>query len=340
MVDAAGIRKAAPVELRELIVAKRFFWLDIFDGNQAAPTDLLNQLGLEADDISWAQRFGQTGRLLVGRQKLRAVTWAFGSTKDVLEVHLLSYQQFIVTLRDGDSGALDEVRERFSARIGYIEQSHYQAAGILLQLLLSTLDLAIADLDSELVDIQNRLSRGAPFLDDSTLVAWHDKWQSRWTRFERYSSVVRSAVVGIEVVPGIDVRGAAELNDYADQVDDFEHRLHERSLLLAHVMRDYTAGMAQHQSKQISRLTVVSMIFLPLTFLTGVFGMNFDWMINHISSESAFVMLGLMLPALCAIITLALFVRRGLLYHKARAAGPFGKRSRFLTGSFSRRKMI
>ena len=314
VVDAAGIRAAIPIELQELVVARRFFWLDLFDGGEAARTDFLNHLGLEADDIIWAQRFGQTGRMLVGRQKLRAVTWAVGQTLDILEVHLVSYQHFIVTLRNGDSGALEDVRERFSARICYLDQSPYQAAGILLQLLLGTLDLAIDGLDSELVNIQNHLSRGAPFLDDSALVTWHDNWQSRWRRFERYSSVVRSAVVGIEVVQGMDERGAAELNDYADQVDDVEHRLHERSLLLANVMRDYTASIAQHQSKQISRLTVVSMIFLPLTFLTGLFGMNFDWMIKNISSESAFIMLGLILPTLSALVSLALFVRRGLLF--------------------------
>jgi len=99
-------------------------------------------------------------------------------------------------------------------------------------------------------------------------------------------------------------------------VDDFEHRLDRRSLLLSNVMRDYTASIAQHQSDQISRLTVVSTIFLPLTFLTGLFGMNFDWMIRNISSESAFVVLGLILPALSAFISIALFTSRGLLFKK------------------------
>jgi Mg2+ and Co2+ transporter CorA len=332
VVDAAGIRAAVPVELRELVVARSFFWVDIFDGAEAPRTDFLNHLGLETDDITWAQRFGQTGRMLVGRQKLRAVTWAVSETLDILEVHLVSYKHFIVTLRNGDSGAIDDVRERFSTRIGYLDQSHYQAAGILLQLLLSTVDLAIDGLDSELVNIQNHLSRGASFLDDSALVTWRDKWQSRWTRFERYSSVVRSAVVGIEVVQGMDERGAAELNDYADQVDDVEHRLYERSLLLENVMRDYNASIAEHQTKQISRLTVVSMIFLPLTFLTGVFGMNFNWMIKNISSESAFVVLGLILPALSAFISLALFMRRGLLFVKRPRQVPLQPRRDLLPG--------
>ncbi len=38
-------------------------------------------------------------------------------------------------------------------------------------------------------------------------------------------------------------------------------------------------GIASHRTnKMVSRLTVLSMIFLPLTFLCGVYGMNFDSM--------------------------------------------------------------
>ena len=39
-------------------------------------------------------------------------------------------------------------------------------------------------------------------------------------------------------------------------------------------------------------LTVVATIFLPLTFITGFFGMNFDWMIGQIDTQLAFWLLG------------------------------------------------
>jgi magnesium transporter len=39
-------------------------------------------------------------------------------------------------------------------------------------------------------------------------------------------------------------------------------------------------------------LTVVATIFLPLTFLTGFFGMNFEWMVGRIDTEAAFLALG------------------------------------------------
>ena len=40
-------------------------------------------------------------------------------------------------------------------------------------------------------------------------------------------------------------------------------------------------------------LTVVATIFLPLTFLTGFFGMNFGWMVGEIDTEVAFLTLGI-----------------------------------------------
>jgi magnesium transporter len=43
-------------------------------------------------------------------------------------------------------------------------------------------------------------------------------------------------------------------------------------------------------------LTVVATIFLPLTFITGFFGMNFSWMVDQVDSELAFWLLGIGTP--------------------------------------------
>ena len=57
-------------------------------------------------------------------------------------------------------------------------------------------------------------------------------------------------------------------------------------------------------------LTVVATIFLPLTFITGFFGMNFSWMIGQIDTPLAFVLLGIGAPVAGVALTWML-VRRG-----------------------------
>jgi magnesium transporter len=59
-------------------------------------------------------------------------------------------------------------------------------------------------------------------------------------------------------------------------------------------------------------VSVVATIFVPLTFVTGFFGMNFGWMVDHIDSPIAFWGIGIAIPAATAALAWRLLLRRFL----------------------------
>ncbi len=313
-VSVDGVRRVeSSAALRELAGAGRFFWLDIAGGGAAARAEMLGALRLDEADAAWLQRFGQTGRMNIERERLLAVTWVAEHGRGLLEIHLLCTSACLVTVWNGSAGVLDEIREHFAERASALEKSPHHAAGILLQLLLGTLQLAISELDERFQTIEMQLGQKPESVDFPALTGRFQTLQSAWSNIDRYSSAVRSAIVGVEALPGMNRHAARELNDYASQVADVERRLHERSEWAAKMSQDYATAIAQRQGEQINRLTIVSLIFLPLTFLTGFFGMNFFWLERLISGGRAFVGLGIVLPVLVVAAVIAWLKRLRLL---------------------------
>jgi magnesium transporter len=59
-------------------------------------------------------------------------------------------------------------------------------------------------------------------------------------------------------------------------------------------------------------VSVVATIFVPLTFVTGFFGMNFGWMIDRVDSQGAFWLLAIVIPIVTGLLAWRLVVQRFL----------------------------
>ena len=80
--------------------------------------------------------------------------------------------------------------------------------------------------------------------------------------------------------------------------DVYDHMLRISDLIdsyrdLLASSRDAHLSMVSNRLNSITKqLTIVATIFLPLAFITGVFGQNFKWMTDHIQSFAAFAIFG------------------------------------------------
>lgn len=57
-------------------------------------------------------------------------------------------------------------------------------------------------------------------------------------------------------------------------------------------------------------VSLVATIFVPLTYVTGFFGMNFGWMIDHIDTPVAFWLLGFIIPIAAGALSWRFLARR------------------------------
>ena len=64
-------------------------------------------------------------------------------------------------------------------------------------------------------------------------------------------------------------------------------------------------------------VSVVATIFVPLTFITGFFGMNFGWMVDQIDTPIAFWLLGFIGPVAAGALSWRLWVRRFVMGDRA-----------------------
>jgi magnesium transporter len=133
---------------------------------------------------------------------------------------------------------------------------------------------------------------------------------SRLATMRRWVSAEQAvfARIGVEI-------GA--LRGFETQEESYFDRLYEQvNRLLASV--DAAAnGLAMLLDLQLNErayvVSVVATIFLPLTLITGFFGMNFGWMVGQIETPIAFWLLGFLGPIAVAVLCWRLLVRRFLI---------------------------
>jgi magnesium transporter len=288
--------------IRALHEREEFFWLDLY-----APTDEeLDELGELLDIPKLAlqdtKEFGE--RPKIDDYGPRVLIVFYGAHEDeIVEVHVHVSGNEVVTVRRADCTHLWVARQHAAGATTTGTEQH---------VVYKVLD-SLADSLRALVD---RYAEEVQRLEDAAFerptTAERRRMSELRTKLFRLQQIVvpQRDMLGrggdlLEAVPGLE--GDVARHPFRDVHDDLVLTANQIDYL-----RELLAETVNVLLNQMAgRLTVVATFFLPLTFATGFFGMNFGWMVGHIDSAATFFLLGVGTMAVTIAIAAALLMRAG-----------------------------
>jgi magnesium transporter len=119
------------------------------------------------------------------------------------------------------------------------------------------------------------------------------------------------AIDEIATLPGLEPASHDYFRDVYDHLIRISDQIDSFRDLLTSAMDVYLSTVSNRLNQVMKQLTVIATIFLPLAFVTGFFGQNFGWLVDHIDTLAAFLAFGVGGVILPLVLLLAWFRRAG-----------------------------
>lgn len=278
--------KVDPTKLKSAFQAKpgETLWVDIDGlGDEAILRDIaeiLEILPLNLEDIAHTHQRPKLEELedylFIS---LRSIRIQEDGNVDSEQISLLLFDHLLVSFQEKPGDAFDPVRQRVRQSKGLIRR---RGADFLLYALLDvTIDnyFPVLDLYSETMDQLEDAIRANPTSELSRLV--HNlRRELRYLRRATWPLRDVASALGRNEIDRIDASLQSSFRDCFDhsvQVSEFVDSSRERASDLGDL---YQTMVTERTNRVMKTLTIVATIFIPLTFLCGVYGMNFDTQVS------------------------------------------------------------
>jgi magnesium transporter len=214
------------------------------------------------------------------------------------EIDVFAGVHFAITIRHGEASELAEARRRLEARPQLLETGPLSVVWAVLDKVVDDYEPVATHLTADIEDVEVEVF-SAP--TDPTERVYFLKREV----IEFYRAVHPLLAPLAAIQRGDEPEETPEIRNYFRDVTDHVERVHDEIAsqreLLTSVLEANLAVLSVRQNETTKQLTIIATIFLPLTFITGFFGMNFGWMVGHVGSPWAFWALGVgSLLASCA----------------------------------------
>jgi magnesium transporter len=298
-----------------------FIWLGLFEPGDAELADVQERFGLHELAIEDAQNFHL--RPKIERYEESGVLFAVLRTArydeereevEMGEVSVFLSRRFVITVRQGKASDLHSARLRLEARPEFLREGTGAVLWAILDTIVDAYAPVVEGLEKDVEEVERTVFSGAAAPTERIYLLRREA-----TDFYRAVHPLLGPLEGLE--RGAYLHVSDELSQFFRDVDDHIKLVNEEVVALRDVLATILqANMAviSNQQNEISvrqnetmkQLTLVATIFLPMTFITGFFGMNFGWMVRGITDLWTFLVYGVGTLVLSAIM-IYLWFRRG-----------------------------
>jgi magnesium transporter len=304
-----------------------FFWLDISDPSKEDIEQLGRLFEFHPLTLEDAAHFGQRPKLdsfdryahmvFYGANekadpgdRAGAVASRDGSGDGLLrEVQMFVSGSYLITLHRGELPVLREQRERLDGRVLHSEQFLlYRVFDALTDSffpILSDMDDAIDRLETEVLESPSSDQLQRMFAMKRTLVELRKVVTPQRDLFARSADELAE-------LPGLELDERDYFRDVYDHLIRISDLIDTYRDLLSGATDLYLSTVSNRQNEVMKQLAIVGTVFLPLSFITGFFGMNFGWLVDKgIAPTWTFWVLGIGSMVLTCIALVEFFRRKG-----------------------------
>jgi magnesium transporter len=296
------------------IASGEFFWLDLVDLDAEGSALLRNVFHFHELAVEDAEKFGQRPKLDEYDDFFYLVVHgAQGDGGATIEVHCFYSEKFLVTIERGQCSEFDEVRARASVR-------RQQGGGSNIMLLYRIVDSLIDSFFPVLAAFDDQIDA----LEDAILAKPTEEQLGTLFTMKRSLVGLRKVITpqrdifatlasSESALPGMTLDVERYFRDLYDHLIRLSDLVDSYRDLLSGAMDTHLSTVSNRLNQVMKQLTIIATIFLPLSFVTGFFGQNFGWMVDHISGWGTFVGLGIGLQIVVALGLLVMFRKRSWL---------------------------
>ena len=313
--DGTTVRPYESTDSKAVSTTTPYAWVDVIPSGPHDPEvlALLKSMGFTDVVAAYTSRTYSGGMFQAFGDNVLGSTYACADQADNAPVliHCAWNAGCIITIRTGADNAISTALEELKPRAPKLFAAPGPVPGILMQLILDSIDRQLTNLQTSIALLDGQIILAADPGQLTQLQQLRSPIEALATTIPGYAENLSESLVGAGSMPGVDAEGTQSLQTYSACVNDVVQRIDSAGSDIRSAIQDYQGQVSAAQGNRINQLTLVSIIFLPITFMTGYFGMNFQWLVNSVETFWSWAILGALLPIIAVILSIWLLQRGG-----------------------------